>query len=588
MYANMGGFGGPTTRTQLDTLVESLTESDADAVRDWLGGANGQGMPGVLNPRALTQHHEAVAGDRRRPADDDPQGVRSVGVIGGGTAGFMAALALKAKRPWLDVTLVQSKEIPIIGVGEATVTYMVMFLHHYLGIDANELYRKVMPTWKLGIRFDWGPADDEPFMATFDWHHHSIGGLGALDATGSVNGFTLQSLMMMADRSAVFEVDGRPVSLMKYLPFAYHLDNARFVGYLTELAEQRGIKHVEARLADVVLSGDEWVDHLTTTDGRELEFDFYVDCTGFRSMLLGKTLGTKFHSYADTLFTNSAVTGNMPHDGLLKPYTSATTMQAGWTWNIPTPESDHIGYVYSTDHISDEQAADEVKERFPTVDGLRQVRFRSGRHDKAWRGNVYAIGNSYAFVEPLESTGLLMSALSIQAMVATLPTSWSETPARDVVNLGLSQRWDAIRWFLGIHYKFNTKLDTPFWKEVRERCDVSGFQPLLDLYANGAPLTRRDPFLLDLALGAAPTFFGLAGIDNLLLGQKVPATKLERTETNDDWWQRRRAADALVAKAMTQADALKAFAEHPELNKQLLEDFDSWAGRHIAPYIGMN
>lgn len=586
MYGNFGGFGGPTTKTQLDTLVDSLAPEESDAVRDWLGGGNGMGMPGVLNPRALTQHQEQVASDRRQPAADDPQGVRTVGIIGGGTAGYLAALALKAKRPWLDVTLVQSKEIPIIGVGEATVTYMIMFLHHYLGIDANELYRKVQPTWKLGIKFDWGP-DDEPFMATFDWHHHSVGGLGALDATGSINGFTVQSLMMMRDRAAVFEVDGKKVSLMKYLPFAYHLDNARFVGYLAELAEERGVRHVEARLSDVVLSADEWVDHLVTTDGRELAFDYYVDCTGFRSMLLGKALGTEFHSYEGSLFTNSAVTGNMPHDGLLKPYTTATTMEAGWTWNIPTPDSDHLGYVYSSDHISDEEAADELQRRFPGTDGLRQVRFRSGRHDKAWRGNVYAIGNSYAFVEPLESTGLLMIALSVQAMVATLPTSWSQPAARDVVNIGMGQRWDAIRWFLAIHYKYNTRVDSPFWKDVQERCDVSGFKPLLDLYGSGAPLTRRDPYLMDLALTAAPTFFGLAGIDNLLLGQKVPATLLDRTETNEDWWTRRRAADSLVARAMTQADALAAFAEHPEFNEQLLGDFDSWAGRHIAPFMGM-
>ncbi|RVX44158.1 tryptophan halogenase [Nonomuraea polychroma] len=581
------GAMGPGGRTPLDELLETLTQQESAGVKAWLGsGPSWPGAPAGVSPKALTEHHEKVEGDRFRPSDDDPRAIRSVGVIGGGTAGYMTALALKTKRPWLDVTLVESKEIPIIGVGEATVSYMVMFMHHFLGIDPMELYRKVEPTWKLGIKFDWGP-DPDGFMATFDWHHHSIGALGALEEDNTVNGFTVQSLMMMADRAAVYKIGDKNVSLMKYLPFAYHLDNARFVAFLTELAAERGVKHVEARLEDVVLNGEEWVDHVRTSDGRQLSYDFYVDCTGFRSMLLGKALGTGFHSYADTLFTDSAVTGNLEHGGHLKPYTTATTMNAGWTWNIPTPQSDHLGYVYASGALSDEEAAKELTEKFPGIEGLRQVRFRSGRHDKAWRGNVMAIGNSYAFVEPLESTGLLMIALAVQTLTSVLPASWEDQAVREVVNRGLGQRWDAIRWFLGIHYKFNTRLDTEFWKDVRDRCDVSGFQPLMELYQNGAPLTRRDPYILDLALGAAPTFFGLAGIDNILLGQKVPARLLKRAEPIEDWRARRKAADALVAKAMTQAEALHAFTTDPELNTQLLNDFDSWAGRHIAGYIGM-
>ncbi len=581
------GAMGPGGQTPLDVLLETLTEQESAGVKAWLGGTPGwPGAPAGVSPKALTEHHEKVESDRFRPSDDDPRAIRSIGVIGGGTAGYMTALALKTKRPWLDVTLVESKEIPIIGVGEATVSYMVMFLHHFLGIDSMELYRKVEPTWKLGIKFDWGP-DPDGFMATFDWHHHSIGALGALEAENTVNGFTVQSLMMMADRAGVYEIDGKYVSLMKYLPFAYHLDNARFVAFLTELAEQRGVRHVEARLDDVVLGDDEWVDHVRTTDGRELRYDFYVDCTGFRSMLLGKALDTPFHSYAGSLFTDSAVTGNLENGGHLKPYTTATTMNAGWCWNIPTPQSDHLGYVYSSSALSDDEAHKELTERFPGIEGLRQVRFRSGRHDKAWRGNVMAIGNSYAFVEPLESTGLLMIALAVQTLTSVLPASWSDEQARDVVNIGLGQRWDAIRWFLAIHYKFNTRLDTEFWKDVRERCDISGFQPLLALYQNGAPLTRRDPYILDLALGAAPTFFGLAGIDNILLGQKVPARLLQRAEPIEDWWARRKAGDALVSRALTQSRALEAFRTDPELNAQLLNDLDSWAGRHIAGYIGM-
>lgn len=582
------GNGGVSSggRTPLDVLMATMTAQERAGITGWLGGGPGAGQPAGVCPQALTEHHEKVGSDRFRPRGDDPQAVRSVGVIGGGTAGYLTALGLKAKRPWLDVTLVESRDIPIIGVGEATVSYLVTFLHHFLDIDPAELYRKVRPTWKFGIKFNWGP-DPDGFMATFDWNHHSIGALGALEAENTVNGFTAQSLMMMADRTPIYEVDGSYVSLMKYLPFAYHLDNARFVGFLAELAAERGVHHVDARLAEVVLGADEWVDHLRTADGRQLRYDFYVDCTGFRSMLLGAALDTRFVSYQDSLFTDSAVTANRGHGGHLKPYTTATTMDAGWCWTIPTPDSDHLGYVYSSSALSDDDAAHELTERFPGADGLRQVRFRSGRHEKAWRGNVMAIGNSYAFVEPLESTGLLMAALSVQALTDVLPASWSDTHLREVVNAGLGRRWDAVRWFLAVHYKFNTRCDTPFWKEVRERCDISGFQPLLDLFQNGAPLTRRDPYLAGLALDAAPTYFGLGGIDNILLGQKVPARLLERAEPIEQWRARRDAGAALVTRALAQREGLAAFHSAPELNNQLFDDADSWTGRPVAGYLGL-
>jgi tryptophan 7-halogenase len=555
----------------LDAVVESLEPQDAAAVRAWLGHR--------LNPTSLLANHEPLADDHLlRPQGDDPAAVRTVGVIGGGTAGYLTALALRARRPWLDVTLVESTKIPIIGVGEATVPEMLRFLHQYLGIEPAEFYASVMPTWKLGIKFEWGP-DPAGFMAPFDWGSHSIGALGALGVNGSINGFSLGSLLMMADRTAVFDVAGRPVSLMPYLPFAYHLDNARFVRYLTELAGRRGVRHVDATIAKIVLRGDDWVDHLRTADGRDLRYDFYVDCTGFRSRLLGDALHVPFQSYAGSLFTDSAVTGNHPHGGHLKPYTTATTMGAGWCWTIPVPESDHLGYVYSSAAIPDDEAGTELSGRFPGIADLKQVRFRSGRHKEAWRGNVMAVGNSYAFVEPLESSGLLMITGTLQLLVSSLPATWSRPTARAVVNRFVGAKWDALRWFLAIHYRFNTRLDTPFWKEARSLTDVSGIQPLLDIYASGAPLARQDRFLQHAMKDAAPPVFELAGVDNILLGQHVPAQLLPANETPDQWRMRWLAASALVRRAMPQREALAAFRSDPRLLRALFDDPSSWVGR---------
>ncbi|MCW7945882.1 hypothetical protein AAW14_28745 [Streptomyces hygroscopicus] len=566
---------------ELDRLLATLSGEDAEAVRDWLPGTGGR-----TEPLALLQSLAASGSDVSRPDDSTRRPIRRVGVIGGGTAGYLTALALKAKRPWLDVTLVESEHIPIIGVGEATVTYMTLFLHHYLGIDAEELYRRVRPTWKVGIKFDWGPHPDG-FMGPFDWSSDAVGLQGAISSTGSINHATLGSSLMVADKAAVYRTGDTPLSLMKYVPFAYHLDNGLLVTFLTELAERRGVHHVEATVADVVLSGPEWVKKLRTTDGRDLEFDLYVDCTGFRSQLLGKALQTPYIPFSSTLFTDSAVTGNIDHHGHIRPYTQATTMNAGWCWRIPTRDSDHRGYVFSSAAISDDEAAEELATRYPGISDPRIVRFRSGRHEKAWRGNVMAIGNSYGFVEPLESTGLMMIGLEVQTLVSCLPASWDDPQLRETVNAALGQQWDAIRWLLGLHYRFNTRLDTKFWQECRNSADVSGFQPLLDVYAGGAPLSRRNAFVQDMLNRVNPTFFGLYGIDYLLLGQQVPTRMLPMDEPLSAWESRRRAADALVRAALPTKEALEAFDAHPELNRQLLEDDDSWAGAEIARRMGM-
>ncbi|GAA1309530.1 tryptophan halogenase family protein [Saccharothrix xinjiangensis] len=562
----------------LEKLVSTFDADEQNGVHAWLGNT----LPGI----SLRSNHERVVDLPPRPRSDDPAAIRSVGVIGGGTAGYLTAIALRTKRPWLDVSLVESPTVPIIGVGEATVPGLVVFLHHYLGIDVEEFYREVRPTWKLGIRFDWGP-DPDGFMAPFDWDGNTIGTAGAMRTDGHIGAYTVQSLLMGADRVPVFDLGDQHVSLMKYLPFAYHMDNARLVAYLAAVAEQRGVRHVRSTIADVVLSSAEHVDHLRADDGRELRFDFYVDCSGFRSLLLGKALKTPFHSYASSLSTDSAVTGNLDHGGRLKAYTSAVTMQSGWCWQIPTPEDDHLGYVYSSSAISDDDAAAELSRRFPGISEPRQVRFRVGRHDRTWRGNVMGIGNSYAFVEPLESTGLLMITSGVQSLLAALPPSHDAPHARDLVNRGLADRWDALRWFLSLHYKFNTRLDTTFWKEARANTDISGAQALLDMYATGVPLRFRHPLLRVFARVSTPTFYGLSGVETILLGQQVPTRLLHPAELDGAWARRRAAAEAFVRRALPQHEALAAFHTDPSFNQALLFDDDSWASPRNAEQIGM-
>jgi tryptophan halogenase len=198
-----------------------------------------------------------------------------------------------------------------------------------------------------------------------------------------------------------------------------------------------------------------------------------------------------------------------------------------------------------------------------------------------------AVGNSYAFVEPLESTGILMITSSVQALVASLPASWSDPQCRDMVNVGLASRWDALRWFLSIHYRFNSRLDTPFWREVRATTDISGARPMLDMYAAGAPLRYRNPLLKTFVQGNAPTFYGLAGVETILFGQQVPTRMLHRAEPSERWRARKAAADAFVRRALPLSRALAEFHRDPALNQQLLFDNDSWASPQRAEPIGL-
>jgi tryptophan halogenase len=232
--------------------------------------------------------------------------------------------------------------------------------------------------------------------------------------------------------------------------------------------------------------------------------------------------------------------------------------------------------VHSSEYTSLDEAAEEITRLHPEVRDLKPVKFRSGRHGETWRGNVIAMGNAYGFVEPLESSSLLMLIFTIMSMMPLLPASWKQPAPRGVLNEVTATRWDGLRWFLGIHYKYNSRADTPFWKEVRESADVSGIEPLLEVFAAGAPLHLRDPLTRRLARAAAPTFYELDGVDCMLIGQDYPCELLPSEEPPEAWHARKAAADALVERGLTQRQALEAFHTHPELIKELIYGQSSW------------
>jgi len=514
---------------------------------------------------------EEPAGRPFRPA--------TVGIVGGGTAGYLAALALRRAHPELAITLIESPDVPIIGVGEATTPLLPQFLHADLGLDVHRLFREVRPTLKLGIRFEWGAGDG------FSYPFGTLDLVATLVHESSLEGASFAGLLMAAGSLPLIpEASGVRSGLGTEV--AYHLDNRRFAAYLARRAAEAGVEHLEATVDRVELAPDEEeVTALHTRDGRRLAFDLYVDCSGFRSLVMGEALGSPFVSYERSLFTDGALVGAAPHDGPLLPHTVATTREAGWSWRIPQPEENHLGSVFSSAFTTAEQAEEELRAAHgglgASLGQVRVLRFRPGRRRHFWTGNVVALGNAYGFVEPLESTALHLLIRQILLLVDFLPLPedpgvHAERQAR--LDRLVADHWDYVAWFLALHFKLNRRLDTPFWRACREEVDVSRHGELIEAFRERGPLSVRAEGANG-SPGAETEFrypdplWGPEGIDTLLLGQGVPCPLPEPAEPRKAYRERLGRLRSLARQALPAGEGLRLLAERPELLEAFAESF---------------
>jgi tryptophan halogenase len=341
------------------------------------------------------------------------------------------------------------------------------------------------------------------------------------------------------------------------------------VRYLAEEARRAGVRHLDAVITAAVPSADRRdIDHLRTEDGRELRYDLYVDCTGFRSLLLEKALGSEYLSFASSLFNDSAVMANVPHDGLIKPYTVAETMDNGWCWNIPTPDEDHRGYVFSSAFATVEQATEEMRRKNPRMGDTWSLKFRSGRHAEFWRGNCVAIGNSFAFVEPLQSTAIHMAIVQIKKLVSSFPRQTGLHTFQPLVNREINEVWDTLRWFLAAHYRYNRRLDSAYWRECRKSVDVAGIDEIVALYRERAPIGATAQRFKELDLST----FGVYRYDLLFMGMGLEAEFAEPDDDVATWKRAVLAAERLAKRGVLHSDALRALVERPELLRRHATD----------------
>ena len=464
--------------------------------------------------------------------DVSERAIKKVIVLGGGSAGFLAAIALKTKLPDLPVTVIRSKDIGIIGVGEGSTVALYQFIHAYLGIGFKKFLEVAQPTWKLGLRFLWGPRPR--FFYTFGPGLEAVAE-GTLKPVGNFCDDEMEysdnvSALMAHDKVFPRGHNGAPLF---HSALSYHFENEKFVTFLEQYAAAKGVSILDDTVREV-RQDERGIASLLLASGKTESAELYIDCSGFRSLLLGQTLNEPFVSYRPSLFCDRAVVGGWDRtDEPVHPYTTCETMESGWCWQIEHEKRINRGYVYCSDFISDEQAESEFRKVAPKVGPSRIVRFVTGRYERAWVKNVVAIGNASGFVEPLEATALGVIGMQCQMLVGAIGEADLHILPSHVrqFNRYHERQWDAIRGFIAVHYKFNTRLDTPFWRECREKTDLSVGGPIVEHYQDNGPGGFWERTLFD-----PVDQFKMGGYAALLVGQKVPYRHAQRP-TEREWRQ---------------------------------------------------
>lgn len=384
-------------------------------------------------------------------------------IVGGGSSGWMTAIAL-SRMPGLEVSLIESSDIPIIGVGESTNRTMQRFLR-LMGIDELEFMRASNAAFKIGIRFQDFSRVGESFLHPF--------GTGRISESKLFKGQT-QRLFISYHQSELGNKFSREIA------YSYQLDAGLFAQFLKVDCRKNGVRHIIDDVREVVLSDKGEIASIETRKSGPLTADIYVDCTGFRSLLLAKALKEPFRPSNKHLLNDRAVATRMPYvdkDKELKTYTNCTGLSSGWVWNIPLWSRIGTGYVYSSAFLSKSAAEEELRkhlgeERVKDLE-FRDIEIRCGRHDRAWVGNCVGVGISYGFLEPLESTGLSLTTVGIFDLAHALVAPEGRAVVQALYNKRQAEIFDSTRDFILAHFVLSKRDDTPYWKYINKENPIT-------------------------------------------------------------------------------------------------------------------
>jgi len=446
----------------------------------------------------------------------DVQGSDLIGnvvILGGGTAGWMTASYLKKAFPSLQITLVEAPSIPKIGVGEATIPNLQKVFFDFLGLKEEDWMRRCNAAFKCAIRFEnWRkprseggehfyhvfgqiPNCDNVPLAQY-WAHKRAAG-----ATQEEMAYACYKEPPLLDaKLAPRHLDGS-----RAMYYAWHFDAHLVADYLREVATGWGVEHITDELENVDFDERGFIAALSTKQGRRLRADFFVDCSGFRSLLINKALEEPFVDMSDHLLCDSAVASAVPNDDEklgVDPYTSAIAMDAGWTWKIPMLGRFGSGYVYSSKFESQDNATRDFCRLWnldPDKQPLNKIRFRVGRNRRAWVKNCVGIGLSSCFVEPLESTGIYFIYAAIYQLAKHFPDKSFDPGLIDSFNREIEVMFDDSRDFIQVHYLTTQREDTAFWRANRHELRLSdSVKEKLELYRAGLtvnmPLSDADSY----------------------------------------------------------------------------------------------
>jgi len=409
---------------------------------------------------------------------------RKLVIVGGGSSGWMAAAYLQAalaKNPRGDVeiTLIESPDIPRISVGEATVPN----IHHILnviGIPLVEFMKKTDATFKQSIKYvDWEKNDGSFYHHPFSHYRKTpldSSGLDWLHSNGAV-----PFMETVSAQPQICDMGLSPLMLGKWdfgapLTYAFHMNAQKFADLLTTISTARGVTHVRENVTDIEMKEDGNIAAVNTDTGGRYEADLFVDCSGFRAIMSEKKLGVGWKDCSQWLLCSRAVAMHIPYDtfypGSVRPYTTATALSNGWVWDIPLQNARSLGYVHSPDYISIEDAEREIRKYGgPHSENLpsRVIDFKVGHREKAWVKNCISIGLSSSFIEPLESTGLYLSDLASVMLAEHFPFRDEDNEAMAFrVNRIMTNRFYEVLDFINMHYCLTKRTDTAFWREVQK------------------------------------------------------------------------------------------------------------------------
>jgi tryptophan halogenase len=445
--------------------------------------------------------------------------IQSVLVFGSDTTAFLAAVTLKARLPELHVIHLRPDASNTRHFVDSSSIDVPKHLHHFLDLDPNRFYEQVTPMWNLGTKFLWGarPYFHATFQPQFATKYPAVAHETGFYCRDDVEIANVSSALMNHDRVFLRLENGFP--LVDKQSVAYQL-NSEFPIYLEKVARDVGVIDRQEEVTRVNCD-DRGITGLNVASGQTLEADLFVDCTGHPARLLSEALKASFHSFAESLPCDRALSAQFPRriNEAIKPYTTVSTMNAGWAWQVHHEHHVDCGYVYSSAFVSDQETEQEFRAKYDTVSDLQRSPLVSGYYEESWKHNVVAIGAASGSVEPLHVSELTRACQDLQSVVEVLATCdrQPQQTAISAYNRRMARRWESMRNLLSMLYKFNSRNATPFWKQCWNGSDLGESDELVDFYReNGPNVQFGNAWFRD-----SPEI-NLDHLYTVLLGQNVP------------------------------------------------------------------